>query len=56
MDYAHLLTLNVSRAMKTIEITFTAEQYATILDAMQRAGFSSLESFVYSVIVQQQDY
>lgn len=41
--------------MKTIQISLTAEQYDKLLAAMQEAGFSRLESFVYSVLVQRQD-
>ena len=41
--------------MKTIQITLTTEQYDKLLAAMQEAGFSNLESFIYSLMVQAKD-
>ena len=46
----------MSECYQTVSICLSPAEYDQVLAAMQDAGFSSLESYVYSVLVQHQDF
>ena len=38
--------------MKTVSVRFSYEEYAALLDAMSRCGFTDVRSFVYAVVME----
>lgn len=38
--------------MKTVSVRFSYEEYAALLDAMSRCGFTDVRSFVYTVVME----
>lgn len=37
----------------TITTTFTAEEYAALLDATERSGFDNVQAYIYWAVLQQ---
>ena len=37
----------------TITTTFTAEEYAALLEAMERSGFETVQAYIYWAVLQQ---
>lgn len=38
--------------MKTVSVRFSYEEYAALLDAMSRCGFTDVRSFVYAAVME----